>query len=139
MKNHLLTICLALLSFGAQAQEPATGTTPQAPAAAPSRPMPSQATPQMMAKELGLTDKQVEELNSVDREHQDRIRELQRAGLDQQAKRARTIELRDRKQAEIRKVMTAEQWAQWQQMKQSQRDASLKQHQERKQLAPHQE
>ena len=139
MKKHLFTICLALLSFGAQAQEPATGTTQQAPAAAPAKPMPAQATPQMMAKELGLTEKQVEDLNRLDREHQDRIRELHRAGLDQQAKRARTIELRDRKVAEQKAVMTAEQWAQWQQMKQSQRDASLKQHQERKQQAPHQE
>ncbi|MBK9147952.1 MAG: hypothetical protein IPM12_09090 [Flavobacteriales bacterium] len=101
--------------------------------------LPPKSTPQMMAKELGLSDAQVEDLNRIDREYGERYKELNRQNLEQQAKRARTIELRDQKQAEIQKAMTAEQWALWQQMKQAQRDASLKAREERKAKPVHQE
>lgn len=143
MKKLLTTAFVALIACGLHAQ--ATGSAPaeQTPATA-AKPMPSQANPQMMAKELGLSDQQVEDLNRIDREHQDRMKQLHREGLTPEQKRARTIELRDRKQAEIKKVMTAEQWAQWQKMKQGQRDASLKAREEQKEKreqekAPHQE
>jgi hypothetical protein len=101
--------------------------------------LPPKANPQMMAKELGLSDAQVEDLNRIDREYGERFKELNRQNLEQQAKRARTIELRDKKLAEIQKAMTAEQWALWQQMKQAQRDASLKAREERKAKPAHQE
>ncbi|MBK8226688.1 MAG: hypothetical protein IPK70_05880 [Flavobacteriales bacterium] len=136
MKHALLALALGFGS-AAKAQEPTKPVTEQQPTVAPV--LPPRATPQTMAKELGLTDAQVEDLNRVDREYGDRYLELNRQNLEQQAKRARTIELREKKQADIQKAMTAEQWAQWQQMKQAQRDASLKAREERKAKPAHQE
>ncbi len=136
--KHAILITLALVSGSAAiAQEPTKPVTEQQSAVTPV--LPPRATPQTMAKELGLTDAQVEDLNRIDREYGDRFLELNRQNLEQQAKRARTTELRDQKQAEIQKAMTAEQWALWQQMKQAQRDASLKAREERKAKPAHQE
>lgn len=143
MKKPLIAAIAALLSLAASAQQPESAPAQQAPQAA-AKPMPAQARPQDMAKELGLSDQQVEDLNRIDREHQERVKQLHRESLAPEQKRARTAELRDRKQAEQRKAMTAEQWAQWRKMKQGQRDASLRAREERKQQngqeqAPHQE
>jgi hypothetical protein len=136
--KHAILLTLALgFGIAAIAQEPTKPLTEQQPAVTPVPP--PRANPQTMAKELGLTDTQVEDLNRIDREYGDRYLELNRQNLEQQAKRARTIELRDKKQADIQKAMTAEQWALWQQMKQAQRDASLKAREERKAKPVHQE
>ncbi|MFZ1692983.1 MAG: hypothetical protein WAT74_07300 [Flavobacteriales bacterium] len=139
MMNRALTLTLALAAFTcAQAQE-STKPATEAPAQAVAPVLPAKATPQLMAKELGLSEQQIEDLNRIDREHADRMKELNRQNLDQQAKRAKTIEMRDKKQAEIQKAMTAEQWAKWQQMRQTQRDASVKARDEHKAKPVHQE
>lgn len=139
MMNRALTLTLALAAFTcAQAQE-STKPANEAPAQAVAPVLPAKATPQLMAKELGLTEQQIEDLNRIDREHGERMKELNRQNLEQQAKRAKTIEMRDKKQAEIQKAMTAEQWAKWQQMKQAQRDASIKAREEHKAKPVHQE
>ncbi|HRD52767.1 MAG TPA: hypothetical protein PKY96_08975 [Flavobacteriales bacterium] len=139
MMNRALTLTLALAAFTfAQAQEPTKPAT-ETPAQSVSPVLPAKATPQLMAKELGLTEQQIEDLNRIDREHGERMKELNRQNLEQQAKRAKTIEMRDKKQAEIQKAMTAEQWAKWQQMKQAQRDASMKAREEHKAKPVHQE
>lgn len=133
MKRLTFLSLLLCAGLAASAQDGAQAPAAQKPAVSA---MPLRATPQSMAEELGLSPEQVERLDAIDRQHQDLIREMQRQNLDPQAKRTRTTELRDRKQAEIKAVMTAEQWAQWLQMKQQQRDASLRQYEEqRKQQA----
>jgi len=101
--------------------------------------MPIGTKPQDVAKELGLTEKQVEDLFRIDNEHGEQMKQINRQNLDTPTKRARTVELRDKKQADVKKVMTEEQWAKWQQMKQAQRDASAKKRETMKKKSEHQE
>ncbi|MFN3875560.1 MAG: hypothetical protein ACK4L7_06575 [Flavobacteriales bacterium] len=131
MKTPFIAVCAALLALAASAQQPVSAQSRQ-PQQVTAKPMPPQARPQDMAKELGLTDQQVEDLNRIDREHQERMKQLHREGGTPEQKRAKTVELRDRKQAELKKVMSAEQWAKWQQMKQGQRDASMRAREEQR-------
>ena len=118
-----LLSALTVVALRATAQEtPAPAA--QQPAVAV---MPMGTKPQDVAKELGLSEAQVEELFRIENEHGERMKQLNRQNLDTPTKRARVTELRDQRQAETQKLLTPEQWAKWQQMKQAQRDAAAKQ------------
>lgn len=126
--RSFLFSALAAITLQATAQD-----SPAPPAQQPAvAVMPLGTKPQDMAKELGLSEKQVSDLNLLDHEHGEKMKELNRQNLETQAKRARITELRDAKQADIQKVMSPEQWAKWQAMRQAQRDASLKAREERR-------
>lgn len=125
MKTRALLLSLLLVSGTALlAQEGST-----APAEQPTLQQPRHAgrnTPLALREELKLTDEQVKQLQQIDAQHADAMKELNRTVPDQEAKRKRTIEMRDKKQAEIKAVLTKEQNAQYERIKQEQRDANMK-------------
>ena len=92
---------------------------------------------QGLAAELELTPEQVVDLERIDREYGELYKETNRKITDPEAKKARTVELRDRKQADIKAVLTKDQYKKWQAIKQEQRTSRS---QSRQQVAPaHQE
>lgn len=90
------------------------------------------------ADELKLTPVQVRELEAINQRHTDAMAALSREGLDEAEKHARSIALRDKKLADSKTVLTEEQYARWQQLKQQRRDAALKQRGDEP-VKPHQE
>ena len=136
----MITRTLLLAAFAAFALQATAQDTPAPPAQEPAAAaMPLGTKPQDVAKELGLSEKQVADLQLIDHEHGEKMKEMNRQNLETQAKRARVTELRDKKQADMQKVMTPEQWAKWLEMKQAQRDASAKQRETLKKKSEHQE
>ncbi|MCB9184906.1 MAG: hypothetical protein H6591_13435 [Flavobacteriales bacterium] len=122
MKTRALLLSLLLASGTALlAQEQTT-----APAEQPTLRHAGRNTPLALREELKLTDEQVKLLQEIDARHSDAMKELNRTVSDQEAKRKRTIEMRDKKQAEIKAVLTKDQNAQYERIKQEQRDANMK-------------
>lgn len=118
---------LSLLLAGGTAAMAQEGTA--APAEQPTlqRPaQPTKMTPLALAAELKLTPEQVKKLEDIDARHAEAMKEVNRTIPDQEAKRKRTIELRDKKQADIKAVLTKEQMVEFEKLKQQHRDASMK-------------
>ncbi|MCC6937642.1 MAG: hypothetical protein IT226_05415 [Flavobacteriales bacterium] len=99
----------------------------------------SRLTSEGMIKELGLTPEQVSALEKIEQEHSEAMKDLNRENLEPAAKRTRTIEARDKKQAAIKAVLTKDQAAKWEELKKNQRAAYLKQRQEHTAAPTHQE
>lgn len=122
--RHLLLTFLLASGTTLMAQE-GTVTPAEQPTLQQPR-QPSKTTPLALKEELKLTPEQVQKLEAIDARHAEAMKELNRNSPDADAKRKRTIELRDKKQADIKAVLTKEQFTEFEKIRQQQRDASMK-------------
>lgn len=136
MKTRILlfTLCVASSNL-IHAQQDVTTPTPVAVEQALP---PGAMGPLGFADALKLTPEQVRQLEAINQRHTEAMIALGREGLDEGDKHTRSIALRDTKLADTRAVLSEEQFARWQQLKQARRDAALKQRGDEP-AKPHQE
>lgn len=118
------TIALALftatasIAFAQDATQPATAT-PQ-----------TETHTQRLTRELGLTAEQATQLEAIDARHREQAKELNRANLDTQSLHERTRALRDKKEAQVKAVLTAEQYDKYVALRKTKHDGTQERNQQ---------
>lgn len=69
-----------------------------------------------MQKELGLTNEQTEQVQTVFEETHAKIADLKASGKDEATIKAEKMKLKEAKQARLQEILTSEQWAKYQEM-----------------------
>lgn len=70
-----------------------------------------------MKEQLKLTDTQVEKLKPVMEKLTAKMKEMRDGNLSQEDRRAKMKTLMEENQAEIKKILTSEQWEKWQELR----------------------
>lgn len=109
MRTLLLVAALAsTLGISAQQQQPTTATKP-----VPARVSPEQKAEKLtaeMAQQLQLSEEQTNQVGQINKDHQQAMAQLKQAGLDEQAMEVRATVLRNKYDARLKSVLTAEQY-----------------------------
>jgi Spy/CpxP family protein refolding chaperone len=114
--NRQTLVALAAIAGALSLQSLARAADTQAPAqpASADRPAALRDRMQDTAKELNLTDEQKEKLQTIIREQTGKLRDLrQDASLSPEDKKAKARAIRDEITAEVKKVLTPEQFEKW--------------------------
>lgn len=116
-KLTLVTIVAGSLWAGSNALQAQDNTnTPPASSQTPGAPgMRGRPNAEQIAKELGLNDDQKSKLKTVLTDQQTKIRALREdTSLSQEDKRAKMKEIRADTQSKLKEILTADQFAKWQ-------------------------
>jgi hypothetical protein len=70
-----------------------------------------------LQEKLGLTDEQTAQVQDVYQETHDRYRELKASGLEGDALKAEKKKLIEQRNAKLKDILTAEQWAKYEEMR----------------------
>ena len=133
-QNHMKRILLASLLFaslGVQAQttaQPTVATKAQAEKTSPEA-RAEQLTAEMV-KELGLNDEQATQLAGINKDHAAAMDQLNKAGLEGEAKKARAQVLADKYDGRVKALLTAEQYEKFVVMRKAKRDAAMEKRQQ---------
>jgi Spy/CpxP family protein refolding chaperone len=114
--NRQTLVALAAIAGALSLQSLARAADTQAPAqpASADRPAALRDRMQDTAKELNLTDEQKEKLQTIIREQTGKLRDLrQDASLSPEDKKEKTRAIREEIMAEVKKVLTPEQFEKW--------------------------
>lgn len=113
-----VSLALAALSLAAFFTLPAIAAEPQSPPAAGAKGQKMDRM-KMMKEELGLTDAQIEKLRPIIREEGQAMAAVRNdSSLDEQAQRAKMRDIRQAHAAKIRAVLTPDQQAKFDSMRQ---------------------
>ncbi|MBL9173510.1 MAG: hypothetical protein JNL10_08255 [Verrucomicrobiales bacterium] len=124
----LTLAALVLLPFGLRAQDPAPKPTPAPSAEKPKQKPPQDAGEGARARrdaamaELGLTDDQRDKLKTAQKEQADKVRAVREdTSLTAEQRTAKMRELRDSFAATAKSILTPDQFAKWQKMRDTRR------------------
>jgi Spy/CpxP family protein refolding chaperone len=123
MRTLFLVAALAsTLGISAQQQQPTTAAKP-----VPSQVSPDQKAEKLtaeMAQQLQLTEEQTTQVGQINKDHVNAMAQLKQAGLDEQAMEARASVLRNKYDARLKSVLTAEQYTAFVAARKEKRDAA---------------
>lgn len=124
----LTLAALVLLPFGLRAEDPAPKPTPAPAAEKPKQKPPPDAGEGVRARrdaamaELGLTDDQRDKLRAAQKEQADKVRAVREdTALNAEQRTAKMRELRDSFAATAKSILTPDQFAKWQKMRETRR------------------
>jgi protein CpxP len=123
MRTLFLVAALAsTLGISAQQQQPTTAAKP-----VPAQVSPDQKAEKLtaeMAQQLRLSEEQTTQVGQINKDHLNAMAQLKQAGLDEKAMEARATVLRDKYDARIKSVLTAEQYTTYVAARKEKRDAA---------------
>jgi hypothetical protein len=123
MRTLLLVAALAsTLGISAQQQQPTTATKPVAAQMSPDQK--AEKLTAEMAQQLQLSTEQTTQVGQINKDHLNAMAQLKQAGLDQQAMEARATVLRDKYDARMKSVLTADQYTAYVAARKEKRDAA---------------
>ncbi|MFO1460957.1 MAG: hypothetical protein U1G08_16320 [Verrucomicrobiota bacterium] len=124
----LTLAALVLIPVGLRAEDPAPKPTPAPSAEKPKQKPPPEAAEGARARrdaamaELGLTDDQRDKLRAAQKDQADKVRAVRDdASLNPEQRTAKMRELRDSFAATAKSILTADQFAKWQKMREGRR------------------
>lgn len=124
----LTLAALVLIPVGLRAEDPAPKPTPAPAAEKPKQKAPPEAAEGARARrdaamaELGLTDDQRDKLKAAQKEQTDKVRAVREdTSLTPEHRTAKMRELRDSFAATAKSILTADQFAKWQKMREGRR------------------
>jgi len=129
--KRILIASLLFAALGVQAQttdQPTVATKAQVQKATPEER--ADLITQEMVKELALTPEQTTQAEQLNKDQAAALAQLQQAGLETEAKKARAQVLREKYDNRMKSVLTAEQYEKFVAMRKAKRDAAMQKRQQ---------